>query len=56
MKKVVFIARSFREADLRDIDQNISMTPAQRQKAARIIKRRLYGANRPDVRDVRSRA
>ncbi|MBN1939829.1 MAG: hypothetical protein JW843_09600 [Candidatus Aminicenantes bacterium] len=55
MNKVVFIARNFHEADLRDIEQNISMNPAQRQRAARIIKRRLFGANRPDVRAVRPR-
>ncbi len=56
MKKVVIIARSFLEAGRRDVEQNISMTPAQRQRAARIIKRRLYGANQPDVRAVRPRA
>ena len=53
MKKVVHIFHSFREAELSEIEQQISMTPAQRQRIARAIKRRIYGPHPPDVRSFR---
>jgi hypothetical protein len=50
MKRVVYVARNFKEADHWDIEQNISMTPAQRLKAAYQLKIRLFGRRRKDVR------
>ena len=50
MKRVVHKARNFKEAQKWDIMQMIKMTPDERQKAARALKDRYYGRNRPDVR------
>jgi hypothetical protein len=40
----------FREAREWDIQQEISMTPEQRQRAAKELKQRVFGRNAPDVR------
>ncbi len=51
MKRTVTISHSFQEAEEKDILQQISMTPDERQAAARELKRRFYGDNPPDVRE-----
>lgn len=43
-------AKNHKEAEEWDIEQQIKMTPRQRQKAARELKKRFYGSNPPDVR------
>jgi hypothetical protein len=44
-------AANHKEAELWDIQQQIQMTPQQRQKIAFELKKRYYGSNPPDVRD-----
>jgi hypothetical protein len=46
-------AADYQEAQEWDIKQQINMTPEQRQKIARELKRRFYGENPPDVKDKR---
>jgi len=53
MKRVVHIARDHNEAKKWDIEQVISMTPEERQEAAKILKKRVFGE---DVLDVRASA
>jgi len=52
MKRVVHISDSPREAHEWDVEQQIRMTPEQRQSIARKLRRRVYGANPPDVREA----
>jgi len=56
MKKTVFIARNFREAERQDIRQQISMTPSQRQRAALALRRRIYGSRTIDIRRFSAKA
>ena len=51
MKRVLHIARNHKEAEEWDIEQQLSMTPMERMKAARFLKIRVYGRNNPDVRE-----
>jgi hypothetical protein len=50
MERIVHIAKSFKEAEEWDFQQNISMTPEERLEAAKELKERVYGKNSPDVR------
>ncbi len=47
----VHIARSFEEADAWDVQQQLAMTPEERQAAARELERRVYGDDCPDTRE-----
>jgi len=51
VKKVVKISKSFKEAEEWDIEQQITMTPQERQRVAKELKRRVYGKNTKDVRE-----
>ena len=51
MERIVFKTRDFKEAEEHDIKQNISMTPAERQEAAKKIREKVYGKDNPDVRE-----
>lgn len=53
MERVVIISKNAKEAEEWDIKQNLSMTPQERQEAARILKERVYGKNVPDVREAK---
>jgi hypothetical protein len=55
IEPVVHKAQSFAEAEVWDILQNIRMTPEERRRVARELKRRAYGDNCPDVRDAARR-
>ncbi|MBI5486251.1 MAG: hypothetical protein HY905_02845 [Deltaproteobacteria bacterium] len=55
MERIVHVARDFREARAWDIEQHVSMTPEQRQRAAKELRDRVYGPHCPDVRDVHGR-
>ncbi len=46
-------AENHKAAEKWDIEQQINMTPKQRQKAAYELKKRFYGKNPPDVRDIK---
>ncbi len=48
--RIVHVANGFQEAREWEIQQELSMTPAQRQRAAKQLKERFYGKNAPDVR------
>lgn len=50
MEPIVNKAKTFEEADLWDIQQHISMTPVERQVAAKKLKERVFGKNALDVR------
>jgi hypothetical protein len=52
MERIVHVARDFREARAWDIEQHLAMTPEQRQRAAKELRDRVYGANCPDVREA----
>ena len=52
MKRVFNKAKSKQEADEWDIIQNISMTPDERFDVVDELRKRVYGKNRPDVREV----
>jgi hypothetical protein len=52
MKRVVNKSKNPREAEDWDIQQQISMSPEERQKAARILKERVYGKDNPDIKEA----
>ena len=51
MKKVMQKFKNFREAEAREIQEQISLTPYQRQEIAKALKERIFGKNPPDVRE-----
>lgn len=51
MEPIVHKARNFREAEAWDIEQQIRMTPEERQEIAKELREKYYGKNAPDVRD-----
>jgi len=46
-------AKNLKEAEKWDIQQQINMTPRQRQQIAYELKRRFYGDSPPDVRNIK---
>jgi hypothetical protein len=50
MERVVHIAKNFKEADEWDIQQQVSMTPEQRLRAAKELRDRVYPPNAKDIR------
>jgi hypothetical protein len=50
MERVVHKAKGFKEAEEWDIEQQVSMTPEQRLRAAKELCDRFYPANAKDVR------
>jgi hypothetical protein len=55
MKRIVNIAKGFKEAEAWDIKQQIEMTPDERLRASRVLRERFYGKNCPDVREYYKR-
>ncbi|MHA1370721.1 MAG: hypothetical protein ACTSRA_13555 [Promethearchaeota archaeon] len=51
MEKIVKKFKSFQEAEKWEIQQQIRMTPSQRQAIAKELRERFYGKNNPDVRE-----
>ncbi len=51
MKRVVKKFKNFKEAEQAEIEEQISMTPQQRQQIAKMLKEKIYGKNPPDVRE-----
>lgn len=56
MERVVNKASSFKQADDWDVQQQISMTPRERIRAARELQRRVYGKDSKDVRECATKA
>jgi hypothetical protein len=54
LQRVVNVSQGFSQAREWEILQEISMTSAQRQRAAKALKERFYGKNPPDVRAANS--
>ena len=52
MERTFHKSRSFKDAEEWDILQNVRMTPEERQAVASEIKKRVYGKEAPDVREV----
>jgi hypothetical protein len=52
MERVVHKSHSFDEAREWDIQQQLEMTPEERQRVARTLRDRAYGADAPDVREA----
>jgi len=50
VKRIVYKARSFKQADAWSIRQELAMTPPQRIQAARVLKRRVWSRRSKDVR------
>lgn len=53
VERVFNKAKNYDEALKWDILQQINMTPEQRQKVARELKRKFYGDNIPDIKGSR---
>ena len=53
MERVAHKASSHEDAQRWDIEQQTSMTPEERLRAARILKDRTYSADAKDVRECR---
>jgi hypothetical protein len=51
VERVVHKAKGFREAEAWDIEQQVAMTPAERIRAAKVLRDRVYPANAKDVRE-----
>ena len=52
MERIVNKARGFEAADRYDIEQQLAMSVAERQRAARELKERVFGTEVPDVRET----
>jgi hypothetical protein len=55
MKRIVHLARDFREAEEWDIEQALSMTADQRRRVAKELRKRVYGSRTIDVRRAERR-
>jgi len=55
MERVVNISKNAKETEEWDIKQQLTMTSAERQEAARILKERVYGKDVPDVKEAERR-
>lgn len=53
MERIINIAKNKKEADEWDIQQQIKLTPEERQKIAKELKRRFYGDKDTDIRSSR---
>ena len=51
MKRIFNKAKDFKEAEEWDIEQQLRMTPEERQGAAKVLRERVYGRNTEDVKD-----
>jgi hypothetical protein len=51
MERICKKSQNYKEAEEWDIEQQISMTPEERQAAAKEIRERVYGQNPKDVKD-----
>jgi hypothetical protein len=52
VSKVVKIFKSFKDQEAWDIQYYISLSPEERQRIARELRERYYGANPRRIRDV----
>ena len=52
LERIFHKAKNFREAEEWGILQEIQMTPEERQEAAEELAKRVYGTERPDVREA----
>ena len=52
VSKVVKIFKSFKDQEAWDIKYYISLSPEERQRIARELRERYYGANSRRIRDV----
>ncbi|HEX6981555.1 MAG TPA: hypothetical protein VF181_02235 [Balneolaceae bacterium] len=50
MKRIVNIAKNYKEAEEWDIQQILEMSAEERQQAAALLKKKVYGEDNPDVR------
>lgn len=55
MERVFQKSRNFKEAEEWDVLQHIGMTSEERQDAAAELRKRVYGEDVPDVREVQLR-
>ena len=55
MKRVVHISHSYTEAECWDIEQQVSLSPEERQKAAKKLRIRVFGETAKDVRESLNR-
>ena len=53
MVKTVVKFKNFKEAEDAEILQQINLTAEERQEIARLLKKRVYGENPPDIRDTK---
>jgi len=51
MKRICNKAKNFKEAEEWDIEQQLRMTPEERQDAAKELRDRVYGRNVMDVKE-----
>ena len=51
MKRICNKSKDFKEAEKWDIEQQLCMTPEERQDAAKELRERVYGKNTVDVKD-----
>jgi hypothetical protein len=54
VERVIHIARSHKEAEEWDIVQQLEMTPDERQRVAKELRKRFYGEKTIDVRASRA--
>jgi hypothetical protein len=51
MKRICNKAKNFKEAEEWDIEQQLRMTPEERQDAAKDLRERVYGRKAMDVKE-----
>ena len=52
MKRIFHKSKNFKDAERWDILQHVGMTAEERQKVAAELKKRVFGKDVPDVRQV----
>lgn len=56
LKRIVNIARTRKEADEWDVRQQLSLTPNERQKIAKILKEKYFGKNSKDLKEFHKKS
>ena len=51
MERICIKLKNYKEAEEWDIEQQLHMTPEERQAAAKVLRERVFGYNPEDVKD-----
>lgn len=55
MERIIHKSKNFKDAELWDIEQQIGMTPEERQEIAKYLKEKFYGKKIPRIRRLKKK-